>query len=77
MSTRRGARKTTRDGSAGTSAGPVSREKLHSRVTVLTIEQPFVELGIHARLSDIVAKAQSIENGIIQSRSRRTPEHVC
>jgi hypothetical protein len=43
---------------------------------VLTIEQTLAELGIHARLSVIVAKAQSIENGIIQLRSHRQGEHV-
>ena len=60
-----------------TSAGPVSREKLDSRVTVLAIEQALAELGIHARLSDIVRRAQSIETAIMQSRSRRKPEHLC
>jgi hypothetical protein len=43
---------------------------------VLAIEQTLAELGIHARLSVIVAKAQSIENGIIQLRSRCKREHV-
>jgi hypothetical protein len=41
---------------------------------VLAIEQALAELGMHARLSDIVAKARFIENGIIQSRCRREPE---
>jgi hypothetical protein len=76
VSTRRGARNMKRSDSIRTSAGPVSRERLASRITVLAIEQALVELGIHARLSDIVAKAQS-ENGIIQSRSRRKQEHAC
>lgn len=44
---------------------------------MLAIEQALAELGIHARLSDIVGKAQSIENGIVQSRRRRTPEQMC
>lgn len=65
-----------RSDSIRTSAGPVSRKRLDSTVTVLAIEQALVELGIHARLSDVVAKAQS-ENGIIQSRSRRKQEHAC
>ena len=77
MSTRRGAANTKRADSIGTSAGQVSRERLNSTVTVLAIEQALAELGIHARLSDIVAKARSIENGIIQSRRRRNPEQMC
>jgi hypothetical protein len=44
---------------------------------VVAIEQALAELGIHAKLSDIIANAQSIENGIIQSRSRRKPEQMC
>ena len=77
MSTRRGERKRRRADSIGTSAGSVSRERLGSTVTVLAIEQALAELGIHARLSEIVSKARSIENGIIQSRARRTPEQMC
>jgi hypothetical protein len=75
--TRRGARNPKRADSTGTSARPVSGERLKSRITVLAIEQALAELGIHARLSDIVAKARSIENGIVQSRTRRTPEQMC
>jgi len=77
VSTRPVAPNTKRVDSIGTSAGQVSRERLGSTVTVLAIEQALAELGIHARLSDIVAKAQSIENAIIQSRARRKPEHLC
>jgi len=77
VSTRRGAANAKRADSTGTSAGQVSRERLGSTVTVLAIEQALADLGIHARLSDIVAKAQSIENGIIQSPSRRKREHAC
>jgi hypothetical protein len=44
---------------------------------MLATEQASEELGIPARLSDIVAKVQSIENGVIQSRSRRKPERLC
>ena len=77
MSTRRGARNTRRADSIGTSAGPVSPERLGSTVTVLAIEQALAEMGIDARLSDIVAKARPIENGNIQSRARRKPEHLC
>ena len=76
MSTRRASRNTKQDDSIGSSAGQVSRDRLCSTVTVLAIEQALAELGIHARLRDI-AKAQSIESGIIQSRSRRKPEQMC
>ena len=64
-------------GSIPPSGGPVAGERLPSEVTVLAIEQALAELGIHAKLSDIVAKAQSIENEIIQPRSRRKREHLC
>ncbi len=77
MSTQRGARNTKRTDSLKTSGGPVPRETEDSRITVLAVEQALTELGIHARLSDIVAKAHSIESGIIQSRSRRKREQVC
>jgi hypothetical protein len=77
VSTRRGERNTRRADSIGTSAGPVARERRGSTVTVLAIEQALAELGIHSRLSDMVATAQSIENGIIQSRPRRKPEQMC
>jgi len=77
VSTRRGAPNTKRIDSTRNSAGQVSRERLGSTVTVLAIEQALAELGIHARLGDIVAKAQSIENGIRQSRSRRKQEPAC
>jgi hypothetical protein len=76
VSTRRGVRTPKRADSIGRSAGPVSRDKLDSKVTVLEIERALAELGIHAKLSDIVAK-KPIENGIIQSRSRRKPEQMC
>ena len=77
MSTRRDARTTKRADSIGTSAGPVSRERVDSRITVLAIEQALADLGIHANLSDIIAKSQSIKNGIFQSRSRRKREQMC
>jgi len=44
---------------------------------VLAIEQALEQLGIHATLGDIVAKAQSIENEAVQSRFRRKSEQVC
>ena len=60
-----------------TSARPSSHERLSSSVTALVIEQALAELGVHARLSDIVRGAQLIETAIMQSRSRRKPEHLC
>ena len=60
-----------------TSACPSSHERLSSSVTALVIEQALAELGVDARLSDIVRGAQLIESAIIQSRSRRKPEHLC
>ena len=77
MSTPRGTRNRKSGKSVETSAGPVSRERLDSRVTVPAIEQALAELGIHAKLSDIVAKAQFIENEVTQSRSRHKLEHLC
>jgi hypothetical protein len=77
VSKRRGTPNTNRADSIGSSASQDSRERLGSTVTVLAIEQVLAELGIHARLSDIVAKARSMENGIIQSRRGRNPEQVC
>ena len=77
MSTRRGERNTRRSDSIGISAGPVAHERLGSTFTVLAIEVALAELGIHVRLSDIVAKTRSIENGNIQPRSRRKPEQKC
>ena len=59
------------------SACPVSLKKVDSRVAVLAIEQALAELGIHAPLSDLVRRAQLIETAIMQSRSRRKPEHLC
>jgi hypothetical protein len=44
--------------------------RLGSTVTAFAIEQVLAELGIHASMSGVVAKAQSIENGIIQPHSR-------
>ncbi len=60
-----------------TSARPSSHERLSSGVTALVIEQVLAELGVHARLSDIVRGAQLFETAIMQSRSRREPEHPC
>jgi hypothetical protein len=77
VSTRRGVQNPKRADLTGTSARPVSGERLESRITMLAIEQALAEPGIHARLSDIVSKAQSIENGIVQSRRRRTAEQMC
>ena len=60
-----------------TSARPSSHERPSSSVTALAIEQVLAEQGVHARLSDIVRGAQLIETAIMQSRSRRKPEHLC
>jgi hypothetical protein len=60
-----------------TSARPSSHERLSSSVTALVIEQVLAELGVHARLSDLVRGVQLIESAIMQSRSRRKPEHLC
>ena len=77
MSTRRDRPKAKRADSTETPAGQLSGKRLGPTVTLLAIEQAFAELGVHARLSDIVAKAQSIENGIKPSPSRRKREHAC
>jgi hypothetical protein len=67
MSMQRGPRsmKHCNSGTVSSSACPVSLKKLDSTV------------GIHAPLSDLVRRAQLIESAIIQSRSRRKPEHLC
>lgn len=60
-----------------TSARPSSHERLSPSVTSLVVEQALAELGVHARLSDIVRGAQLIESAIMRSHSRRRPEHLC
>lgn len=77
MNTRQGTRNGKRRESISPSVGPVSDGSLDSSVTMFAVEQALAELGIHASLSAIAAKAQSIEKRIIQSRSRRKMEHVC
>ena len=77
MSTRPGTRNNRIGDPIRTSAGPASSESLHSKVSAMAVERAVAELGIHASLSDIVAKAQVIENRILQSRSRRKPEQMC
>lgn len=74
MNPRRGTQNRKRCDSIRTRAGLASHRRLETSVTVLAIEQALAELGMHAKLSDIVAKARFIENGIIQSRCRREPE---
>jgi hypothetical protein len=61
----------------GAPAGAISGARPDSRVTVLAIEQALADLGIHAKLGDIVAKARLIKNEIIRSRSRRKPDQMC
>jgi hypothetical protein len=79
MSMQRGLRsmKNSNSGTVSSFACPVSLKKLDSRVAVLAIEQALAELGIHAPLTDLVLRAQSIETTTMQSRSRRRPEHLC
>jgi hypothetical protein len=79
MSMQRGphSMKNSDSGTVSSSACPVSLKKLDSRVAVLATEQALAELGIHAPLSDLVRRAQSIETAIVQSRSRRKSEHLC
>jgi hypothetical protein len=57
------------------SAGLSSQQTLSSSVTALVIEQALAELGVHARLSDLVRGAQLIESAIHQSR--RANECIC
>jgi hypothetical protein len=71
VSTRRGALNTKRSDPIGTFGTPASRKRQGSTVTVLAIEQTLADVGIRARLSDIVAKTGSIENAIIRSRTCR------
>ena len=76
MSTRRGELNTRPSDSIETSADQSSYEGLSSTVTALVIEKVLAELGVRARLSDIVRGAQLMETAIRQSRSPRKPEHV-
>jgi hypothetical protein len=71
VSTRRGAPNTKRADSIGTAARPSSHERLSSNVTALVIEQVLAEMGVHARLSDLVRGAHLIES------ARRKPEQMC
>jgi hypothetical protein len=75
--TKKGNPETVRTSARPSSHGLLPQERLSSSVTALVIEQALAELGVHARLSDIVRGAQLIESAIIQSRSRRKPEHLC
>ena len=77
MSSRRGTPKAKRADFTGTHAGQLSDKRLGPTVTLLAIEQALAQLGVRARLSDIVAKAQPIENGTKSSPSRRKREHAC
>jgi len=77
VSRRRSTHTMKRGDSIETSTIPVIRERTNRRATVVAIEEALAELGIHAKLSDIVAKARLIENGIRPSRSRGKPEHQC
>jgi hypothetical protein len=65
LSTRTDSRATKIGDSIETSGRPVSRDELGSRVTILAIDQVLAELEM--LLTDIIAAAKSIENGITQS----------
>ena len=54
-----------------TPALPNFRDGLSSSATALVIEQVLAELGVHARLSDLVRGAQLMESAIMQSRPCR------
>jgi len=69
--TKRGTPETVR-----TSARPSSHERLSSSVTALVIEQVFAELGVHARLSDIVRGAQLFETAIM-NRAHAANRSIC
>jgi hypothetical protein len=56
---------------ARTPALPNAHGTLSPSLTALVIEQVLAELGVNARLSDIVRGAQLIES------SRRKPEPLC
>jgi hypothetical protein len=79
MNMRRGPRSMTNNnsGTVSCSACAVSLKKVDSRVAALALERALAELGILASLSDLVRRAQVIETEIMQSRSRRQPEHLC
>ena len=77
MNTQSRTRNTKRADAIAASAGLIPEGRLDSRVTVLAIGQPLAELGIRAKLSDIVAKARLIENELVQASALRKPEQTC
>ena len=76
MKTRRSTRNQRR-GDPIRTADPASPERLQSKIAAMAVERALAELGIQASLGDIVAKAQLIENRMLQSRSRQKPEQTC
>jgi hypothetical protein len=70
VSTRRGGRNRKSGESDGTSVAQSPRQRLNLTATVIPIEPGVKELGTHAQLSDLVAKARFIEKEISQSRYR-------
>jgi hypothetical protein len=54
----------------------VPRE-LYPDVDQQAVDLALVELGMHAPLSEIVRRAQSIKQAIIQSRVRRGGKQLC
>ena len=73
----RGTRNQRRGDPIRTSVDPASPERLQSKIAAMAVEHALAELGLHASLSDIVAKAQLLENRMLQSRSRQKPEQTC
>jgi hypothetical protein len=68
VSTRRNGRNRKSGESDGTFVAQSSRQRLNSTATVIPIDLALKELGMHAKLSDLVAKARFIEKEISRSR---------
>jgi len=77
VTTRRGTRITKRADSIGTRLARFLARDWTRESLCLQSHRRWWNWEIHARLSDMFAKTQSIENGLIQSRSPHKREHVC